>query len=75
MGKRLEGKAAFITGAASGIGRQSALRFAAEGALVAVVDVNADGAAAVANEVVGALTPRPSRTVTSQAQVSGQSWW
>ena len=54
MGKRLEGKAAFITGAASGIGRQSALRFAAEGALVAVVDVNADGAAAVANEVVGA---------------------
>ena len=54
MGKRLEGKAAFITGAASGIGRQSALRFAAEGARVAVVDVNADGAAAVANEVVGA---------------------
>ena len=54
MGKRLEGKAAFITGAASGIGRQSALRFAAEGALVAVVDVDADGAAAVANEVVGA---------------------
>ena len=54
MGKRLEGKAAFITGAASGIGRQSALRFAAEGALVAVVDVDADGAAAVANEVGGA---------------------
>jgi len=54
MGKRLEGKAAFITGAASGIGRQSALRFAAEGALVAVVDVNADGASTVANEVVEA---------------------
>ena len=54
MGKRLEGKAAFITGAASGIGRQSALRFAAEGALVAVVDVDADGASTVANEVVGA---------------------
>ena len=54
MGKRLEGKAAFITGAASGIGRQSALRFAAEGARGAVVDVNADGAAAVANEVGGA---------------------
>ena len=54
MGKRLEGKAAFITGAASGIGRQSALRFAAEGALVAVVDVDADGASTVANEVVEA---------------------
>ena len=54
MGKRLEGKAVFITGAASGIGRQSAVRFAAEGAQVAVVDVDADGAAAVADEVIGA---------------------
>ena len=54
MGKRLEGKAVFITGAASGIGRQRAVRFAAEGAQVAVVDVDADGAAAVADEVIGA---------------------
>ncbi len=54
MGKRLEGKAVFITGAASGIGRQSAVRFAAEGAQVAVVDVDADGAATVADEVIGA---------------------
>lgn len=54
MGKRLEGKAVFITGAASGIGRQSAVRFAAEGAQVAVVDVDADGAGAVADEVIGA---------------------
>ena len=38
MGKRLEGKAAFITGAASGIGRQSALRFAAEGATIVAQD-------------------------------------
>ncbi|MBI03501.1 MAG: short-chain dehydrogenase, partial [Acidimicrobiaceae bacterium] len=54
MGKRLEGKAVFITGAASGIGRQSAVRFATEGAQVAVVDVDADGAATVADEVIGA---------------------
>jgi NAD(P)-dependent dehydrogenase (short-subunit alcohol dehydrogenase family) len=40
----LEGKAAFITGAASGIGEGMARRFAAEGARVALADVqNEDG--------------------------------
>ena len=37
---RLENKVAVITGAGSGIGRASALRFAAEGAQVMAIDVN-----------------------------------
>lgn len=41
---RLEGKVACITGAGAGLGRESALVFAAEGARVAVLDVSAERA-------------------------------
>jgi NAD(P)-dependent dehydrogenase (short-subunit alcohol dehydrogenase family) len=47
MGK-LAGKRAIVTGAGSGIGRASALLFAAEGALVMAADRDAGGAAATA---------------------------
>ena len=43
MGK-LSGKVAFITGAASGIGRASALKFHDDGAAVMCADMNLDGA-------------------------------
>lgn len=48
---RLEGKTALITGAASGIGRESAVRFAAEGAEVIAVDRNAEGLSETAHLV------------------------
>lgn len=50
---RLSGANALITGGASGIGRATAERFAADGAQVCVVDVDAEGARAVAESVGG----------------------
>ncbi len=48
---RLTGKTAIVTGGASGFGAGIVRKFAAEGARVLVVDINADGAAAMAGEV------------------------
>jgi len=48
---RLENKIAIVTGAAHGIGRAVATRFAAEGAGVVVVDLDADAARAVVEDV------------------------
>jgi len=52
---RLAGKVALITGAGSGIGRESALLFAREGASIVAVDVNEAAAKETAGMIEGAL--------------------
>jgi 3-hydroxybutyrate dehydrogenase len=47
----LKGRVAIVTGAASGIGKQVALRLAAEGAIPVIADLNLDAANATAKEI------------------------
>jgi NAD(P)-dependent dehydrogenase (short-subunit alcohol dehydrogenase family) len=49
----LDGHSAFVTGGASGIGRATAIRMAAEGARVTVAEIDGDGAQKVASEIDG----------------------
>jgi len=65
---RFDGKVAFVTGAASGIGKETARHFAAEGAWVAVADINeADGKASA--EALG-----PSGLFVKLDVTSEESW-
>lgn len=50
---RFDGRVAIVTGAASGIGKEIALRFAAEGAIPVIADLNLDAAEATAAEIRG----------------------
>ncbi|KAB1188496.1 MULTISPECIES: SDR family oxidoreductase [Haloferax] len=52
--KGIQGKVALVTGAASGIGRETALRFAEEGSKVVVSDVQKDAGEQVAGEIENA---------------------
>ena len=63
---RLAGKVALITGAGSGIGRASALRFAAEGARVVVVDWKPDKG----RETVAQIQSQGGEAVFVEADVS-----
>jgi 3-hydroxybutyrate dehydrogenase len=48
---RFDGKVAMVTGAASGIGKEIALRFAAAGGIPVIADLNLDAADATAREI------------------------
>lgn len=50
---RLDGRRAIVTGAASGLGRAIALGFARYGADVACLDIDAEGARATREEIIG----------------------
>ena len=67
---RLDGKRAAVTGAASGIGRAIAIRFAHAGAEVVLLDLNA----ASANRVAAEVASETSRSVSALAcDVSDES--
>src|SRR4051812_18131067 len=51
LSRSVKGLTVLVTGAASGMGRATALVFAAEGAQVAVTDINAAATQAVADEI------------------------
>ena len=67
---RLDGKVCVITGAGSGIGRASALLFAAEGARVVVADIDLDAASKTVDEIrrAGAKAAAEQVDVTDEPQ-------
>lgn len=65
-GNALVGKVAVVTGAGSGIGAAAALRFAAEGAAIAVLDIRAGAA----QEIATIITQARGQAVAIAADVS-----
>jgi 3-hydroxybutyrate dehydrogenase len=68
---KLQDKVCIVTGAASGIGKEIALRFAREGGKVVIADLNQTAAQAVADEIkdVGASAMAVAMDVSDEQQV------
>jgi NAD(P)-dependent dehydrogenase (short-subunit alcohol dehydrogenase family) len=70
-GGQLHGHVAFVTGAASGIGRQTVLRFAKEGARVAAFDRDLDAARSTADAAGGDVLALPGDVTSAQDVEAG----
>ncbi|MCI0839822.1 MAG: SDR family oxidoreductase [Chloroflexi bacterium] len=66
VAKPLDGKIALVIGGASGIGRATAIRFAAEGAHVTLADLDLAGARSAADEI-NAASPERAHAVMADA--------
>jgi len=69
---RVEGKMAFITGGARGLGKASAIMLADEGATVTIADINAKGADAVAHEINAS---HPGKAFSVELDVTMEDSW
>ena len=71
MMKRLEGRVALVTGAASGIGRATALRLGEEGAAVVVTDLNTEGGEITVQQILD----KAGRAVFVHHDVTSEADW
>jgi NAD(P)-dependent dehydrogenase (short-subunit alcohol dehydrogenase family) len=72
---RLAGKAGIITGAAGGIGSAAALAFAAEGAVVGLIDRDPAALSALADDLGGRGLPLPADVIDEGSVIAAVGEW